>query len=118
VALGYVWSDAITLVAARASRLGRTLGLVVVAALVAWIAFKYVRRRLFIRALRMARVTPDDLKARLDAGEDVTIVDLRTPLDREMTPWAIPGSRWLTVEQIDAHESELLRMRDLVLYCS
>jgi hypothetical protein len=39
-------------------------------------------------------------------------------MDREMTPWAIPGSRWLTVEQIDAHESELLRARDLVLYCS
>ena len=118
VTLGYIWSDAITLVAARASGLGRTLGLVVVAALGGWIAFKYVRRRLFIRALRMARVTPDDLKARLDAGEDVTIVDLRTSLDREMTPWAIPGSRWLTVEQIDAHESELLRARDLVLYCS
>jgi hypothetical protein len=118
VTLGYIWSDAITLVAARASRLGRTLGLVVVAALGAWIAVKYVRRRLFIRALRMARVTPDALKARLDAGEDVTIVDLRTPLDREATPWAVPGSRWLTVEQIDEHESELLRARDLVLYCS
>ena len=59
VALGYILSDAITLVAERASGLGRTLGLVVVAALGGWIAVKYVRRRLFIRgcAWRASRRT-------------------------------------------------------------
>jgi membrane protein DedA with SNARE-associated domain len=116
--LGYVFSDAITLIAARATELGRMLGLVVVAALAAFILTKYVRRRLFLRTLRTARITPEALKRRLDAGEDVTIIDLRTALDVTATPYAIPGSRWLVVDTIDEHEAELLRARDLVLYCA
>jgi membrane protein DedA with SNARE-associated domain len=118
IGLGYVFSDAIAVVAERASRLGRTLGLVVAAALAGYVLVKYLRRRLFLRELRMARISPELLKRRLDAGEDVTIIDLRTPLDVAATPYAIPGSRWLTTDAIDEHESELLRARDLVLYCS
>ena len=66
----------------------------------------------------MARISPEELKRRLDAGEDVTIIDLRTPLDVTATPYAIPGSRWLVVEDIDQHEAALLQARDLVLYCA
>jgi len=118
IALGYVFSDAIALVTARAAELGRMLGLVVAAALGGYIALKYARRRLFLRTLRMARVAPEALKRRLDDGEDVTVIDLRTPLDVAATPYGIPKSRWLPVTAIDEHESELLRTRDLVLYCS
>ena len=47
-----------------------------------------------------------------------TVIDLRTPLDVAATPYAIPGSRWMTADAIDEHEAELLRARELVLYCS
>jgi membrane protein DedA with SNARE-associated domain len=118
VALGYYFSDAISLVAAEAARLGRTLGLVVAAALAGYILVKYLRRQLFLRALRMARISPEELKQRLDAGDDITVIDLRTPLDLTGTPYAIPGSRWIDAEEIDERESEILRARELVLYCS
>ena len=58
---------------------------------VGYILVKYVRRRLFSENLRMARISPEALKSRLDAGEDVTVIDLRTPLDVAATPYAIPG---------------------------
>lgn len=118
MALGYAFSDAIVLVTERAAGLGRMLGVVVAAALGGYILVKYVRRRLFLRNLRMARISPETLKGRLDAGEDVTVIDLCTPLDVVATPYAIPGSRWMTADAIDEHEAELLRARDLVLYCS
>lgn len=118
MALGYAFSDAIVLVTERAAELGRMLGVVVAAALGGYILVKYVRRRLFLRNLRMARISPGTLKRRLDAGEDVTVIDLRTPLDLVATPYAIPGSRWMTADAIDEHEAELLRARELVLYCS
>jgi membrane protein DedA with SNARE-associated domain len=118
IALGYAFSDAIVLVTERAADLGRMLGVVVAAALGGYILVKYVRRRLFLRNLRMARISPETLKARLDAGEEVTVIDLRTPLDVAATPYAIPGSRWMTADAIDEHEAELLRARELVLYCS
>ena len=118
IALGYAFSDAIVLVTERAARLGRMLGLIVAAALGGYILLKYVRRRLFLRTLRMARIGPEALKRRLDEREDVMIIDLRTPLDVAATPYAIPGSRWMTVGAIDEHDSEMLRARELVLYCS
>jgi membrane protein DedA with SNARE-associated domain len=118
LALGYFFSDAIVLITARATELGRMLGLVVVAALAGYILIKYMRRHLFLRTLRTARISPEALKRRLDAGEDVAIIDLRTPLDVAATPYAIPGSRWLAAETIDEHEAELLQARDVVLYCA
>jgi len=118
LALGYFFSDAIVLITAKASALGRMLGLVIVTALAGYILVKYGRRRLFLRKLRTAPVSPEALKRRLDAGDDVTIIDLRTALDVEATPYAIPGGRWLAADAIDEHEVELLRSRDVVLYCA
>lgn len=118
LALGYAFSDAIVMVIASATRLGRMLGLVVLVALAGYVLLKYVRRRLFLRSLRMARIMREALKRRLDAGEDVTIIDLRSALDVAATPYAIPGSRWLSPEAIDAHTAEILGARDLVLYCA
>src|SRR5262245_32152902 len=49
--LGYVFSDAIEVVARRAAGLGRALGVMVALALAAYIVFKYIRRQLFLRKL-------------------------------------------------------------------
>jgi membrane protein DedA with SNARE-associated domain len=116
--IGYVFSDAIEAVALRVSALGRAAGLVVAGALVGYVLLKYLRRRLFLRRLRIARISPEDLKRKLDAGEDVAILDLRTALDVAATPYAIPGSRWITAEALDEHLSDIPRDRELVLYCS
>jgi rhodanese-related sulfurtransferase len=77
-----------------------------------------VRRWLFLRRLRIARISPYELKRRLDAGEDVAILDLRTALDVTATPYAIPGSRWIAAEALDAQLADVPRDRELVLYCS
>jgi membrane protein DedA with SNARE-associated domain len=118
LAVGYVFSDAITLIAERAARLGRLLAVVVVGALAGYVLVKFVRRRLFLRTIRMARISPEALKERLDAGEDITIVDLRTRLDVAAMPYAIPGSRWIEAGALDDRVPDILRARELVLYCS
>jgi membrane protein DedA with SNARE-associated domain len=117
-AVGYVFSDAIERVALRLSELGRAAGVVVAGVLVGYVLLKYLRRRLFLRRLRTARISPEDLKRKLDAGEDVAILDLRTALDVAAVPHAIPGSRWITAETLDEHLSDIPRDRELVLYCS
>jgi hypothetical protein len=53
----------------------------VVGGLVAYIAWKYVQRRRFLRSLRIARITPEQLKSELDSGADFVIVDLRHAMD-------------------------------------
>jgi rhodanese-related sulfurtransferase len=90
----------------------------IVAAVVGYLALKYLRRWLFLRRLRIARIAPEALKAKLEAREDITIIDLRSELDVVAVPFAIPGSRWIAAERLDDRLSEIPRDRDLILYCS
>jgi len=79
---------------------------------------KYLRRQLFLRRLRMARISAEELKGKLAAGEELVVIDLRTALDVAATPFAIPGSRWIAAEQLDDRLADIPRDRELVLYCS
>ena len=118
IGVGYVFSDAVAVIAGRVAAVGLHLGIVLGALLGSYILVKYLRRRLYLRGLRTASISPEALKLRLDAGENMTIVDLRTPLDVAAVPHAIPGSLWVEADQIDQYETEILRARDLILYCS
>ena len=66
--------------------------ILVVAAFGGWIGWKFIRRRRFIRQLRVDRITARELKDKMDSGEEVVIVDLRGPLDFEEDPDMIPGA--------------------------
>jgi membrane protein DedA with SNARE-associated domain len=117
-AIGYAFSGTIEAVARRVTALGHRAGLAAAGILVAYIAVKVLRRWLFLRRLRIARISPEALKTKLDAGEEVVILDLRTALDVAATPFAIPGSRWISVESLGEHLAEIPRDRELVLSCS
>jgi membrane protein DedA with SNARE-associated domain len=116
--VGFVFSNAIEQVLEMVANLGHTAALVVAAALIGYIVLKYLRRWLFLRRLRIARISPEDLRRKLEAGEDVAILDLRTALDVAAVPYAIPGSRWIAAEHLDDRLSDIPRDRELVLYCS
>lgn len=49
---------------------------VVFASLALYVGRKLVRWHRFLREFRMARITPEELNEKLDAGEKVMIVDL------------------------------------------
>lgn len=116
--VGYAFSGAIEEIIARLSHFGHRAIAVGVVAVVGYIALKYLRRRLFLRRLRIARISPHDLRRKLDAGEDVVIIDLRTELDVTANPYCIPGSRWIPAERLDERLQDVPRDRELVLYCS
>jgi membrane protein DedA with SNARE-associated domain len=114
MALGYGAGQAVERVVTRAGQLGAILAVVIVG----YVVLKWIRRRRFLRSLRIARVSPEDLKARLDAGEKPLIVDLRTTLDITAAPYAIPGAIRLAAEDLEHGTRELPRDRDVILYCS
>jgi membrane protein DedA with SNARE-associated domain len=117
--LGWAFSDALELVAARAAYLGNWLGIVVGAALAGYVLIKLVQRRRFLRSLRIARITPEELKSRLDLGDEtLAVVDTRSALDVTAAPYAIPGALWIAAEDIDRRHDEVPRGREIVLYCS
>jgi len=55
------------------------------------------------------------LREKLSAGDDVYLVDIRTPA--EIAQAAIPGAAYLPMHLLPLRMSELPRDKDLVLYC-
>src|SRR5262245_1847113 len=116
--LGYVFSDQLEDVIGYLSRFGGLLFAVFVGGLVAYVGWKYAQRRRFLRSLRVARITPEQLKAELDSGTDLVIVDLRHTMDDDAEPRTLPGALRLPAEKLEERGVEIPRGKPLVLYCS
>ena len=116
--LGYLFSDQLEDVVSYASRFGGLLFVLLVGGLLGYVGWKYAQRRRFLRSLRIARVTPEELKSELDAGADLAIIDLRHALDYEAEPRILPGAIRLPAEEIEQRGKELPHGRTLILYCS
>jgi membrane protein DedA with SNARE-associated domain len=113
--LGLILGDQLEEIALR---WGGWLVAVLAGGLAVYILWKFIQRRRFIRRLRMARITPMELMDKLTAGETVSIVDLRQPIDIEAFPQMIPGALRIGMEEIEHRHGEIPRDRDVVLYCS
>ncbi len=118
ISLGWLFSSQLELAASYVARMGSWVIVLLVVALCAYVAWKLIARQRFLRRIRIARITPVELKARLDAGEDVMLVDLRHRVDFEAEPSIIPGALHLTVEELEARHREIPRDREIVLYCT
>ena len=86
--------------------------------LLGFTAYKAFHRQKFLRDLRMAKITVDELKQRMDAGDPITVIDVRHPLSLVLDPETIPGSLNFLLEEIEHRHHEIPRDRDIILYCS
>ncbi len=116
--LGYAFSDQLELVARRALQLGAWLLVILLAALGAYLGWKYAQRRRFLHELRVARITPEELREKLQAGEEIAVVDLRHSVEFEVEGRKLPGALHFAPEELDRRHREIPRDRDVVLYCT
>ena len=116
--LGFTFSDRLEQIAAHALRWGGWVVAVLAGSLAAYVLWKFIQRRRFLRRLRIARIAPKELMDKLTAGENISIVDLRQPIDIEAFPQMIPGALRIAMEEIEHRHGEIPRDRDVVLYCS
>lgn len=118
VGIGYAFSSELELVAGYILRLGEVLVVLLVGGLAAYIIRKYYDRQKFLRDLRVARITPEELKVMLDTGEQIQIVDLRHSIEFEAEPLTIPGALRMDPDQLESQQKEIQRDRDVILYCT
>jgi membrane protein DedA with SNARE-associated domain/rhodanese-related sulfurtransferase len=118
IGVGYIFSGQIERVASRLVFLGRGLFVLVVAGLALYIGWKYFNRRRFLRNLRIARITPDELHQRMDGGENVVVVDLRHSMEFESEPETIPGAVHMNAADLEEAIDVIPRDREIVLFCS
>jgi membrane protein DedA with SNARE-associated domain len=116
--VGYVFSGQIERVAERLASLGGWLLVLLVGALALYIGYKFVARQRFLHDLRIARITPEELKNKIDSGEELVIVDLRHSMDFEAEPETIPGALHIDAKELQEKNDRLPRDREVILYCT
>ena len=114
--VGYIFSEQLESVVAYASRMGSNLLSLVVGLFAVWICWKFIQRRRLLKQLNVHRITPEELRDRLDAGEDMLIVDLRTRLDERSS--TIPGAVRISTEDLPSGVQAIPRNREIILFCS
>jgi membrane protein DedA with SNARE-associated domain/rhodanese-related sulfurtransferase len=118
ILLGYLFSNQLERIgAALASLGGSALGLVLGLGAI-YIGFKFYQRQRILRELRTARITVDELRRKLDAGEKLAIIDLRASEELTLDPLLIPGAVHLRVDEVEARHLEIPRDREVIVYCS
>ncbi len=116
--IGFMFGDQLTAMAEQFTELGTAAGIVAGIAIAGWFGFKLTQRGLFLRSLRMRRMTPAEVSARLDEDGDVHVIDLRHQYDVEELPHTVPGALRIPMEFIDREAHRIPRESDIILYCS
>jgi membrane protein DedA with SNARE-associated domain len=117
--LGWIFSEQLEVVAAYVAQFGNVLLAAIVFGIpAAYVAFKYREKRKFLRELEIARIHPHEVHAMMAAGESLTIIDLRHPLDLLANAATLPGALHIAPEHLETRHAEIPRDRDIILYCT
>ncbi len=115
---GFMISHQVDWLFAGISRLGHA-GIPIVAALLAvYAAYRWIRRRAFMRTLANARIGVDDLYE-LMLGETVPVIlDIRSDEKRRLDPYVIPGARFADERKLAEVIAAYRPNQKVVVYCS
>ena len=115
--LGYIFGDQLERLLAYLLQFGNSVISFLLLVFVAFIGFKYLQRRRFSRTLTIDRITPDELKSKMDSNEKVFVFDLRNQLDVRTDRIRIPGAFHVLPEML-GQLGDVPRNEEVVLYCT
>ena len=117
VALGVIFQDAISSLLSTLVDYGKFGLFAVFATIGLYVFMKWLQRRLFIRQLRMDRITVAELRKLIDDGKDLLILDVR-PEKVRVDDGIIPGAVPAHPTDIDPIVMSSPRDAEVVVYCA
>jgi membrane protein DedA with SNARE-associated domain/rhodanese-related sulfurtransferase len=117
VAIGYLFRHAVDDAMKTLKALGQMGLALVIAGFVIWVLVKWFRRYIFIRQLRMDRVSVDELNTLMTANQVNAIVDVRSPMTQAATG-RIPGARSIDMHKIVEGFKGVPVDGEVVVYCA
>jgi len=115
---GYFFSKQISLITQDLQRLGYWTLVLFIAAFIAYVLYRYYERVKFLQQVKGDRITPEELKVKVDLGENITIIDLRHPLDLLPDPQTLPHALRISPEELESRHGEISRDGEIVLFCT
>jgi membrane protein DedA with SNARE-associated domain/rhodanese-related sulfurtransferase len=117
VAVGVLFQHAIASALSTLKELGEFGVVAVIAVFALYVLGKWWRRQLFMRQLRMDRITVAELCGLIDDGEQLTILDVR-PKEVRALEGVIPGAIAAHPADIDPVLANHPRESEIVIYCA
>ncbi|HWZ32140.1 MAG TPA: rhodanese-like domain-containing protein [Bryobacteraceae bacterium] len=118
LALGYIFSNQLDLVATHVARMGAFVALIIVAGFTVYIVRRLARWKHFVHQFKLARITPEQLNEKLAAGEDILLVDLQGRPKHKTELMAIPGAVRINPRRLEqCRDIEIPPSQEIVLYC-
>ena len=68
--------------------------------------------------MEATRVTVDEVKERMDRGEQFTFIDSRNPKAWQDAKQKLPGALRIPAEELEQHLSEIPHDRAIIPYCT
>ena len=102
----------------QAAGAGGAAVVIILVLLSAYILFKWWERRRFYRALRMARISVEELHEQMSRDPAPVIVDVRSPTARALELHRIPGALHVPVLEVERHMGGFTHDREIILYCT
>jgi len=97
---------------------GRTGVLILAVLLAGWLLLKWVDRQRFFRLLDRSRISPEALKQRLEQGENLVVVDLRSDLAYRQEGLKVRGAIHIPPREFKLRYREIPKGRPVVMYCT
>lgn len=118
IGLGWIFRFEVTRLMMWMDALGK-LGLSFLLALVAgWAVYKWAERRRFYRLLERSRISAPELKERLERGENIVVVDLRSDLTYRVDGLKVKGAIHIPPGMFETRYKEIPPGRTVVMYCT
>jgi membrane protein DedA with SNARE-associated domain/rhodanese-related sulfurtransferase len=117
VGLGYVFRNAVDDAMNTLKALGEAGLALVLLGFAAWVLVKWLRRWMFVRKLRMDRVSVAELASLMEARKVNAIVDVRSPMSQAATG-RIPGARAIDMARIAESFAGVPVDGEVIVYCA
>jgi membrane protein DedA with SNARE-associated domain len=115
---GRIFHREVDAVIDRLGLYGRRSGLIALALLALYLAFKYVQRWRFRRELRINRIAPEEALRLIESGHPLTVVDLRHPSQIKQSALKIAGAVILRPEDLRSRSHDIPPEHEVILYCT
>jgi membrane protein DedA with SNARE-associated domain len=115
---GYFFQPQLEALLSTLSAASGGIALFMAAVLGLYLAVKIAQWILFLRQHRLSRLTSEELNARLQREDPVTVIDLRQRLDFDLLPRTIPGSLRIPIDEVKVRRGEIPLQHDVILVCT
>jgi len=118
-ALGYIFNTQLDRVAVHVMRLGTLTTVVILAGIGFFLVRKFLRWYRLVRQFNLARITPEELRDKLNADKDIVLIDLQGGAASATQRLAIPGAVRIDPRSLEQYRDvDILISREVVLYCA